>query len=124
MYWCDGPARGLAFASEVRALVRAGLTSGAPDPEGLGTYQTWGSVHGPTTVFEGVREVMPGTYVEWTPEGVRVVRWWTPRVQPEASAAADATRLLKETLFDAVTVTSSPIGRSGSSSREGWTLAR
>jgi asparagine synthase (glutamine-hydrolysing) len=113
LYWCDGPGGGLAFASEVRALVRAGLASGAPDPEGLGTYLTWGSVHGPTTAFEGVREVMPGTYVEWTPDGARIARWWTPRIEPKSSAFVDATRSLNEALVDAVTrhlIAERPVG--------------
>ena len=102
MYWCDGSNGGVAFASEVRALVRAGFASGAPDPRGIGSYLMWGSVHGPATAFEGIRELMPGSYLEWTPEGTRVSRWWTLQMPRVVSQVADATEHMKEALDDAV----------------------
>jgi asparagine synthase (glutamine-hydrolysing) len=113
LYWCDGPGGGLAFASEVRALVAAGFASGAPDPEGLGTYLAWGSVQGPATSFEGVREVMPGSIVEWTPKGTHTSRWWTPQIREGAGKVSDATSLMRQTLGDAVArhlVADRPIG--------------
>jgi asparagine synthase (glutamine-hydrolysing) len=63
MYLADVP-NGLAYASEVRALVRAGAVEGEVDEDGFGAYLVWGRVCGPHTLVHGVRELMPGTYVD------------------------------------------------------------
>jgi asparagine synthase (glutamine-hydrolysing) len=49
----------LAFASEVRALMRAGFPRRL-DPVGLVSYLSYGSVQEPTTLLDGVRSLGPG----------------------------------------------------------------
>ncbi|GAA1935292.1 asparagine synthase (glutamine-hydrolyzing) [Nocardioides hwasunensis] len=74
---------GMAFASEVKAL----LTSGpAPrvDHRSLDAYLATRAVPAPDTLFEGVKKVRPAHRVSVMPGGhVEETQWWTP---PECDA--------------------------------------
>jgi asparagine synthase (glutamine-hydrolysing) len=52
---------GLAFASEVKALVAGGLIVPALDPIGAELFMAYGYVPGPHTLFAGVRKLMPAS---------------------------------------------------------------
>jgi asparagine synthase (glutamine-hydrolysing) len=52
---------GLAFASEVKALVAGGLIEPALDPVGAELFMAYGYVPGPHTLFAGVRKLMPAS---------------------------------------------------------------
>jgi asparagine synthase (glutamine-hydrolysing) len=54
-------ADGLAFASEVKALVAGGLITPSLDPVGAELFMAYGYVPGPRTLFAGVRKLMPAT---------------------------------------------------------------
>jgi asparagine synthase (glutamine-hydrolysing) len=56
----------IAFASEVGALRRAGLTSGRTSTAGVLGFLQWGSVPSPLTWTDGVEMLAPGTWRRWT----------------------------------------------------------
>ena len=71
---------GLAFASEVKSLIAAGLIEPALDPLGAELFMAWGFVPGPTTLFAGVRKLPPASTLVY--EDGRVVgehSYWDPR---------------------------------------------
>jgi asparagine synthase (glutamine-hydrolysing) len=101
MYWTDA-VDGVAFASEVRALARAGLVSGEPDPAAITDYLAWGRVSGPRTVLTGVRELLPGCLLRWQAGVTEVDRWWSPEVSPDPLIAQDGEALIRSALSDSV----------------------
>jgi asparagine synthase (glutamine-hydrolysing) len=112
MYVCTNAKR-LAFSSEVRALAKAGFASQEPDPEAVGAYLTWGSIPGPRTVLADVRELDPGSYLEYKQGLWNIVRWWKPDVDTEEALAGDAERLVRAALKDSVSrhlVADRPVG--------------
>jgi len=60
---------GLAFASEVRALVASGVVDATLDEAAVASYLAFGSVQAPRTPYRSVRSVPPGTFLEVDPEG-------------------------------------------------------
>jgi asparagine synthase (glutamine-hydrolysing) len=101
MYWADA-GDGVAFASEVRALARAGFLSGEPDLKAVETYLSWGVVPGPRTILAGGHELPPGCFLEWHKGGTRVEQWWKPQVRPEPLLAEDPVRLVRGALADSI----------------------
>jgi asparagine synthase (glutamine-hydrolysing) len=101
MYWSEASG-GVAFASEVRALAKAGFATGEPDPKAVASYLTWGVVPGPGTILAGVHELPAGSFLEWQRGSVRVQRWWSPEVKPEGLLAQDAVRLIRGALADSI----------------------
>ena len=91
---------GLAFASEVKSLIAAGLVEPRLDPDAAELFMAWGYVPGPATLFAGVRKLPPasqllyadGRIVEqdeyWSP-------WEAPSESPGASWEEDGERLLE-----------------------------
>ncbi len=101
-----------AFASEVRALLAAGLTPQEISPDALTSYLLFGSVSEPVTLIEGVYSLPPGHHmVMHVPERRRTPRgrpWWDPQRSPAARDPkkprdlAAAARCLRPLLEDAV----------------------
>lgn len=60
---------GIAFASEVRALLASGLVSKSIDRRGLAGFLAYGAVQHPFTLFEGVTSLPSGTYQQYTATG-------------------------------------------------------
>jgi asparagine synthase (glutamine-hydrolysing) len=70
-------ARSLAFASELKALVAAGLTRRELDWEALDQYFELGYIPAPASPFRDVRKLEPGCWLLWHPEsGARHARYW------------------------------------------------
>lgn len=76
LYYVDLPSRGLAFASEVRALLATGLAPRSLDPEGLARWLARGSCQEPTTLLPGVRSLRPGHLLTLDASGRAERRWW------------------------------------------------
>jgi len=76
LYIAETPS-GVAFASQVRALLHSGLLSGDTDPEARLWFWLTGSVPEPRTWFKGVTAVPPGSYTWVSEQGVgpSVVYW-------------------------------------------------
>lgn len=69
---------GLAFASDVRALLAGGLAEREADGEQLGLYLELGYIPAPGCAFAGVRKLLPGCHLVWE-EGRSEVRRPPPR---------------------------------------------
>lgn len=80
-----------AFASEVRALVKAGVVSGSPDLKGIGLFLRQGSIPPPFTHVEGVELMPPGRCIRVGPHhGVPVpARYYRTPFVVESKAITD-----------------------------------
>jgi asparagine synthase (glutamine-hydrolysing) len=68
---------GIAFASELKALVDANLTDRTLDPSALDAFLQLGYVPTPQTPFSDVEKLQAGHVLTWSPEhGAAVRRYW------------------------------------------------
>jgi asparagine synthase (glutamine-hydrolysing) len=105
-------AEGFAFASEVRALLAAGIVTKNLSRDALTSYLLFGSVSEPVTLVEGVFSLPPGhRMLLHVPERRRVPRarqWWDQALSPAARDTrkprdlASAAKKLRPMLEDAV----------------------
>src|SRR5690606_29251580 len=56
---------GLAFASEVKALIAGGIVEPRLDPLAAELFLAFGFLPGPATLFAGVRKLAPATVLVW-----------------------------------------------------------
>jgi asparagine synthase (glutamine-hydrolysing) len=111
LYYTQTP-EGFAFASEVRALLSAGVTGRKLSQDALTSYLLFGSVSEPVTLIDGVFSLPPGHRILLhVPDRRRVPRarpWWDPALSPAAKDTrkprdlASAARKLRPVLEDAV----------------------
>ncbi len=66
------------FASEVRALTATGIPGAALNTTGLFHFLSFGSVSGPDTLWESIKELLPGHYLLVTPESMEITKYWDP----------------------------------------------
>jgi asparagine synthase (glutamine-hydrolysing) len=107
------PPGGVAFSSEVRALVKSGVVEGLPDPSGLASFLRWGAVEGPNSIVQGVEELPPGTALEWEGGSTHRWTWWLPAVEPSVVDEGTALEALTASLRDSVArhlVADRPVG--------------
>lgn len=90
--------RSVGFASEVRALVEAGVAPADRDPSALIGFLCLGTVPAPRTIVQAVRSLPPGHYLTAERAGVALHRYWTP---PPPEGEVDTTGL-EQVLEDAV----------------------
>ena len=93
---------GIAFASELKALHAAGLTSRELDWEALDAYFQLGYIPAPASPFVDVRKVEPGHTLVWRRHGgVTTRRYWQfpPHDQP---SPPDPERRVRELLDESV----------------------
>jgi len=81
-------AGGLAFASEVRALLASGLVPDDLDPAGVASYLAYGATQDPLTMHRAIRSLGAGSaaWVSWPVIAPAVRRFWTfpwPQPAPE-----------------------------------------
>jgi asparagine synthase (glutamine-hydrolysing) len=68
----------LAFASEIRAVLRCGLFQPRLNQAALVDYLRYQTVHSPETILEGVRMLRPGHYLMASPgQGVQTKMYWS-----------------------------------------------
>src|SRR6266849_4131195 len=111
LYYTQTP-EGFAFASEVRALLTAGIAPRYLSQDALTAYLLFGSVSEPVTLIEGVFSLPPGhRMLLHVPERRRTPRarqWWDPALSPAARdprkprAFPSAAKKLRPLLEDAV----------------------
>jgi len=85
LYVADDGMRAV-FASELKAMLpftsaRQGLDG--VDLEAIHHYLTFNYIPAPWTIWQGVRHVMPGTWMKFTRDGVQTQRWWDLTAQRE-----------------------------------------
>lgn len=84
--------RRMVFASEIKALLPVlQATSQSPkvDLEAIHHYLTFNYIPAPWTIWQGIRHVMPGTWMKFTRAGVQAKRWWNLADQRERPIAFD-----------------------------------
>lgn len=98
----DGGAR-LLFASEIKALFAEERVPRALNQSRLAEYLSFRSLADEETLFEGVRQVMPGTLMLLENGRRRESRYWSPEVQIESEQnSSDALERGRALLIDAV----------------------
>ena len=101
LYVVDSP-WGIAFASELKALHAAGLTSRALDWEALDAYVQLGYIPAPATPFLDVRKLEPGHTLEWRRGGEPTSRRYWQLPQGATTTPADPAASVREWLDDSV----------------------
>lgn len=107
LYWVElseaaWPGGGLAFASELDALLEVPGVSRAINLDGLASFLFSDYAHPPHTLVEGVRKLAPGELLRLAPDGTfNGPRRYVPPLAPEPAPAPSADELL-EVLGDAV----------------------
>jgi asparagine synthase (glutamine-hydrolysing) len=102
LYYVTAP-WGIAFASELKVLVAAGMTNRELDWEALDAYLQLGYVPAPSTPFRDVRKLEQGHWLRWREDGeIEMHRYWDlPR--GHSPAPQDVERSVVEWIDDAVT---------------------
>src|SRR2546427_10901478 len=94
---------GLAFASELKALAVAGLTSRALDWEALDMFFQLGYIPAPASPFLDVRKIEPGHTLTWRGgDDVRIRQYWDLPSET-ATDAADIEEQVRQWLDESVT---------------------
>jgi asparagine synthase (glutamine-hydrolysing) len=91
---------GVAFASEIKAILESGLVSAALDPDGLDELMTFWAPLAPRTMFQGVQQVAPGEMLILEDERVRAHAYWQWRFPAAGEHRRDALPRLQEELCD------------------------
>ncbi len=99
----------LVFASEVRALLAAGVVRARFDPRGVAGFLAYGAVQHPLTLFDGITSLAPGTCLtiqvgedgRWKKAGTPKAFWQLPGPEREITEA-DAVAAIRDTLDAAV----------------------
>ena len=77
VYYWQG-AGGVAFASEVKALLTVPACSAGISMDGLTEYVSLGYAVAPKTIFDGIHRLPPATALIWEHDTFRIHRYWSP----------------------------------------------
>jgi asparagine synthase (glutamine-hydrolysing) len=80
----------LLFGSEIKALLAAQPRRPEVDLEAVHHYLTFNYIPAPWTIWEGIRHLMPGTWMKCTRTGTQTRRWWDLSRQREQSVPFEA----------------------------------
>lgn len=95
------------FASEVRALLATGLVPRRLSIEGVDSYLANGSIEAPLTIVEGVRQLLPGQFMQGGLNAERKIEFSAGRftgrqTEPAVGSRADAVAQLRSELEESV----------------------
>jgi asparagine synthase (glutamine-hydrolysing) len=76
LYYTLLPDGRFAFASEIKAILRAGLAPAKPSLLGIREYFAFQNVWGEQTMFEGIYQLAAGSILTWHDGDVRRRRYW------------------------------------------------
>lgn len=105
LFWteCDW---GILFAysmSKLVSLMGSLNVSALPDQDGASLLLTYGSILGDGTLIRGVKKLMPGHTLTWTPKGVAVAERLPLReISRDVSSLAQSTDLLDDVFLESV----------------------
>ncbi|MSY18701.1 MAG: asparagine synthase (glutamine-hydrolyzing) [Actinobacteria bacterium] len=86
LYYAQLPDGGLAFASELNALLASGHVSREIDPLSVSEYLAWFSVPAPRTIYRGIANLPPGHWLKVNAEGRCQTAAWDQLPAPTGSA--------------------------------------
>lgn len=94
----------LYFASEVKCILAGGGSAARIDPRGVDQLLTFECTVAPTTLFDDVRKVPPGSWLTWNEGQVRCGRFWSPEDAAETVHATpeEIAERLRDTFTAAV----------------------
>jgi asparagine synthase (glutamine-hydrolysing) len=92
----------LAFASELKALLRLPEVRREVDFEALDAYLALQYVPGDRTGLEGIRRLLPGHVLVAERESERIERYWTPEIRQEQLDEDEWLERVRTTVHDAV----------------------
>ena len=102
LYYIAGPC-GFAFASELKALVAAGLTTRLLDWDSLDQFCQLGYLPAPATPFQDVHKLEPGHWLLWRDSGeLTVQRYWSLPANDPAPVPHDLPRRVTQWLDESV----------------------
>lgn len=106
LYYTWGEGGELLFASELkalRAMARARGTEFALNEQAIYDYLSLGSVPQPSTIFQGVYALPPGSWMRVSEAGHEIQRYWQLEFQPKQSLSyEDAQARTRELVAEAV----------------------
>lgn len=109
LYMVSG-AKGLAFASDARALRALGFGAEI-DPDALSLYLALGYVPAPHCIWAGITKVPPGTIQQWRAgEAVQSQTYWTPPEDIDAAPNPTDLATLIDEVVEEQLVSDVPIG--------------
>jgi asparagine synthase (glutamine-hydrolysing) len=102
LLWTQLPDGTLAFASELKALVRLPGLRREVDPAAIDAYLALQYVPGPGTALKGVNKLPPGHVLVWERGTITIERYW--ELEPEQAERSDEEwlELVRETVTAAV----------------------
>ena len=92
----------LVFASELRALLASGLVPRRLSTAGVDSYLANGSVEAPLTIIDGVKQLLPGHYLQIAVDELNEVEFASPEPQQVQGSRADAVARLRAELEESV----------------------
>ena len=102
LFYAPLPGGGLAFASELRALLQHPQVDRELDPRSLAKYLAFDAFPGTCTPWRGVKKLRPGTSLSWKDGQVTLRTDWRRRYGGSRLSAGEASRQLWELLRSAV----------------------
>lgn len=97
--WRDG----LAFASEIQALLDLEDLDRSTDPAAIAEYLTYGYVPAPRTAFMSIRKVEPACVLVVDGQRTEQWRYWTPRYEPKRQwTIGEASDRVRDAMDEAV----------------------
>jgi asparagine synthase (glutamine-hydrolysing) len=116
LYYAQTPTA-FVFASELKAVVASRLVSREIDPAGLVGYLLLGSVPNPLTIYQGIQELPPATYLRFcldSPHRIDLVTYWllpeAGEVEIQPNVAIEQVRHLLEEAVRIRLVSDVPLG--------------
>lgn len=105
---------GIVFGSEIKAILASGRVNAAVNTAGLAQYMYFGNCTGPDTMFAGVEQLEPGTYLNTDRQGERQSRFWriesVRQHQPDWRTACSCVRQRLETAVRSHLISDVPVG--------------
>jgi asparagine synthase (glutamine-hydrolysing) len=95
-------ARGLSFASELRALLSDGDIARKPDARALHAYLSLGFVPTKYAAISGVRKLAPGTIAVYENGNLREESYWQLKFAPRPRPVGELIEELRHLMFEAV----------------------
>jgi len=105
---------GIVFGSEIKAILASGRVEAAVNTASLAQYMYFGNCTGPDTMFAGVEQLEPGTYLNTDRQGERQARFWriesVRQHQPDWKIACSCVRQRLETAVRSHLISDVPVG--------------
>ncbi len=92
----------LVFASELRALLASKLVSPRLSRAGVDSYLAYGSIQAPLTIVEGIKQLLPGHYLQVSADDLREVEFAVREREEVRGDRDDAVARLRAELEESV----------------------